>query len=99
MGANTPLWKAHDISEQLQDRIEVLPNVERAFVHVDHETTHIPVSLATWSSRFRPECRHVGTSKNNLIHMFLLWNSHVHCIRHQASRLVHSDWTQGKICT
>jgi len=42
MGANTPLWKAHDISQQLQDRIEVLPNVERAFVHVDHETTHTP---------------------------------------------------------
>ena len=43
MDANTPLWKAHDISQQLQDKIEVLPNVERAFVHVDHETTHIPV--------------------------------------------------------
>ena len=44
MDANTPLWKAHDISQQLQDKIEVLPNVGRAFVHVDHETTHIPVS-------------------------------------------------------
>jgi hypothetical protein len=43
MDANTPLWKAHDISQQLQDKIEVLPNVERAFVHVDHETTHAPV--------------------------------------------------------
>ncbi|GLB43566.1 putative CDF-like metal transporter [Lyophyllum shimeji] len=42
MDANTPLWKAHDLSQQLQDRIEVLPSVERAFVHVDHETTHIP---------------------------------------------------------
>ncbi|KAJ7597750.1 CDF manganese transporter [Mycena floridula] len=40
MNANTPLWKAHDISQKLQDKIEVLPNVERAFVHVDHETTH-----------------------------------------------------------
>jgi divalent metal cation (Fe/Co/Zn/Cd) transporter len=44
MDKDTPLWKAHDISQQLQDKIEVLPNVERAFVHVDHETTHIPVS-------------------------------------------------------
>lgn len=43
MDANTPLWKAHDISQQLQDKIEVLPNVERAFVHVDHETSHVPV--------------------------------------------------------
>ncbi|KZP28902.1 CDF-like metal transporter [Athelia psychrophila] len=42
MDAHTPLWKAHDISQQLQDQIEVLPNVERAFVHVDHETDHIP---------------------------------------------------------
>ena len=46
MDANTPLWKAHDISQQLQDKIEVLPNVGRAFVHVDHETTHIPVSTS-----------------------------------------------------
>lgn len=43
MDASTPLWKAHDLSQQLQDKIEVLPNVERAFVHVDHETTHMPV--------------------------------------------------------
>jgi hypothetical protein len=49
MDANTPLWKAHDISQQLQDKIEVLPNVERAFVHVDHETTHIPVSVVIFS--------------------------------------------------
>ncbi|KAJ2918382.1 hypothetical protein MD484_g2005, partial [Candolleomyces efflorescens] len=42
MDANTPLWKAHDISQELQDKIEVLPNVERAFVHVDYETSHYP---------------------------------------------------------
>jgi cation diffusion facilitator family transporter len=42
MDANTPLWRAHDISQQLQDKIEILPNVERAFVHVDHETSHAP---------------------------------------------------------
>jgi hypothetical protein len=47
MQADTPLWKAHDLSQQLQDKIEVLPNVERAFVHVDHETTHYPV--CAWS--------------------------------------------------
>ena len=45
MDANTPLWKAHDLAQSLQDKIEVLPNVGRAFVHVDHETTHMPVSL------------------------------------------------------
>ncbi|TDL20904.1 CDF-like metal transporter [Rickenella mellea] len=42
MSKDTPLWKAHDLSQQLQDKIEVLPNVGRAFVHVDHETTHTP---------------------------------------------------------
>ena len=44
MDANTSLRKAHDLSQQRQDRIEVLPNVGRAFVHVDHETSHAPVS-------------------------------------------------------
>ncbi|KAI0714832.1 CDF manganese transporter [Earliella scabrosa] len=43
MNADTPLWKAHDISEELQEKIEALPGVERAFVHVDHETHHTPV--------------------------------------------------------
>ncbi|KAG2022733.1 cation diffusion facilitator 1 [Coprinopsis cinerea AmutBmut pab1-1] len=42
MDAETPLWKAHDLSQQLQDKIETLPDVERAFVHVDHETSHTP---------------------------------------------------------
>ena len=43
MPGDTPLWKAHDVAQQLQDKIEVLPNVGRAFVHVDHETDHTPV--------------------------------------------------------
>ncbi|KAH8110677.1 CDF-like metal transporter [Phellopilus nigrolimitatus] len=42
MPAEMPLWMAHDLSQQLQDKLEVLPNVGRAFVHVDHETTHTP---------------------------------------------------------
>lgn len=50
MDANTPLWKAHDLSQNLQDKIEVLPNVGRAFVHVDHETTHVPVRLISHST-------------------------------------------------
>lgn len=43
MPPNTPLWKAHDTSQLLQDKIEVLPNVCRAFVHVDYEVYHVPV--------------------------------------------------------
>ena len=46
MDASTPLWKAHDVSQQLQDKLELLPDVERAFVHVDHETSHVPVRAA-----------------------------------------------------
>lgn len=42
MPADTPLLRAHDLSQQLQDKIELLPGVARAFVHVDHETTHSP---------------------------------------------------------
>ncbi|EIM91371.1 CDF-like metal transporter [Stereum hirsutum FP-91666 SS1] len=42
MAAETPLWKTHDVSQQMQDKIELLPNVERAFVHVDYETSHTP---------------------------------------------------------
>ena len=61
MDANTPLWKAHDISQQLQDKIEVLPNVDRAFVHVDHETTHVPVSamIVSTVSHLRPSQRNI----------------------------------------
>lgn len=36
------LKRCHDISEDLQDKLESLPNVDRAFVHIDYETTHRP---------------------------------------------------------
>ncbi|GMY33165.1 metal tolerance protein 9-like [Fagus crenata] len=36
------LNKAHNIGETLQEKIEQLPEVERAFVHVDFEFTHRP---------------------------------------------------------
>ncbi len=37
-----PLDEAHDIGEALQIKIEELANVERAFVHLDYETSHAP---------------------------------------------------------
>ncbi|KAL0576078.1 hypothetical protein V5O48_005906 [Marasmius crinis-equi] len=40
MDSETPLWKTHDVSQDLQDQLEKLPMVERAFVHVDHEVHH-----------------------------------------------------------
>lgn len=42
MDGDTTLSRAHDIAQLLQDKIEVLPSVERAFVHIDHEATHTP---------------------------------------------------------
>ncbi|GAA5989292.1 hypothetical protein JCM5350_003433 [Sporobolomyces pararoseus] len=42
MHGETPLRVAHDVSQALQDKLEELPQVDRAFVHVDHETSHSP---------------------------------------------------------
>ncbi|KAK0204380.1 hypothetical protein DFS33DRAFT_1452992 [Desarmillaria ectypa] len=42
MSSDTPLWKSHDLSQDLQDKLETMPMVERAFVHVDHEVLHKP---------------------------------------------------------
>ncbi|KAG0142931.1 hypothetical protein CROQUDRAFT_661884 [Cronartium quercuum f. sp. fusiforme G11] len=39
---NTPLWLAHDLGQELQDKLEALPMVDRAFVHLDHEVEHKP---------------------------------------------------------
>lgn len=36
--------EAHDIGESLQVKLERLPEVERAFVHLDYETEHAPWS-------------------------------------------------------
>ncbi|KAF2295972.1 hypothetical protein GH714_035491 [Hevea brasiliensis] len=40
--ANMPLEEAHDIGESLQEKLELLPEIERAFVHLDYEYTHKP---------------------------------------------------------
>ena len=39
-----PLQTAHDIGESLQTKVESLDDVERAFVHLDFETSHNPAS-------------------------------------------------------
>ncbi|CAI0555448.1 unnamed protein product [Linum tenue] len=40
--ADMSLCEAHNIGETLQEKMERLPEVERAFVHVDFEFTHQP---------------------------------------------------------
>lgn len=40
--ASMPLQEAHDIGEALQEKLEHLPEIERAFVHLDYEYTHKP---------------------------------------------------------
>jgi divalent metal cation (Fe/Co/Zn/Cd) transporter len=42
MDANETLRSTHDVAEELQMKLESLPNVERAYVHVDYETSHKP---------------------------------------------------------
>eukprot|EP00238_Polyblepharides_amylifera_P013986 CAMPEP_0196575770 /NCGR_PEP_ID=MMETSP1081-20130531/5179_1 /TAXON_ID=36882 /ORGANISM="Pyramimonas amylifera, Strain CCMP720" /LENGTH=418 /DNA_ID=CAMNT_0041894173 /DNA_START=341 /DNA_END=1597 /DNA_ORIENTATION=+ len=37
-----PLQQAHDIGESLQNRIEAMAEIERAFVHLDFECEHSP---------------------------------------------------------
>lgn len=41
-----PLHHAHDIGESLQNKLESLPEIERAFVHLDYEVTHRPEHAA-----------------------------------------------------
>jgi divalent metal cation (Fe/Co/Zn/Cd) transporter len=36
------LREAHDIGESLQNKLEALTEVERAYVHLDYESTHRP---------------------------------------------------------
>ncbi|RRT75279.1 hypothetical protein B296_00028280 [Ensete ventricosum] len=45
--ADMPLSQAHDIGETLQQKLEQLTEVERAFVHVDFEFTHRPEHKTT----------------------------------------------------
>ncbi|CAI0443030.1 unnamed protein product [Linum tenue] len=40
--AAMPLQEAHDIGESLQEKLELLPEIERAFVHLDYEYSHKP---------------------------------------------------------
>ncbi|KAK2732902.1 hypothetical protein FQN55_003864 [Onygenales sp. PD_40] len=42
MDPNESLQATHDVAEELQIKLESLPDVERAYVHVDYETTHKP---------------------------------------------------------
>ena len=42
MAANDTLQATHDLAEDLQIKLESLPNVDRAYVHVDYETSHAP---------------------------------------------------------
>ncbi|CAF1671056.1 unnamed protein product, partial [Adineta ricciae] len=39
-----PLSEAHDIGAELQTQLEEIDDVERAFVHLDFEFTHMPAS-------------------------------------------------------
>jgi len=42
MDPDDSLRSTHDVAEELQSKLESLPSVERAYVHVDYETSHAP---------------------------------------------------------
>jgi len=42
MNPGASLRDTHDVAEELQIKLESLPDIERAYVHVDYETTHKP---------------------------------------------------------
>lgn len=42
MDPSGSLMEVHDVAEELQVKLESLPDVERAYVHIDYETTHKP---------------------------------------------------------
>ena len=42
MDQDMTLKETHDIAEELQMKLESLPDVERCYVHVDYETSHAP---------------------------------------------------------
>ena len=42
MNATTSLTDTHDVAEELQSKLKDLLDIERAYVHVDYETTHKP---------------------------------------------------------
>ncbi|KAI3318187.1 cation efflux family-domain-containing protein [Xylariaceae sp. AK1471] len=42
MDPDATLRDTHDVAEELQFKLEDLPDIERAYVHVDYETTHKP---------------------------------------------------------
>lgn len=42
MDPDSSLQETHDVAEDLQFKLESLPDVERAYVHVDYETDHKP---------------------------------------------------------
>ena len=42
MDPDLTLRATHDVAEGLQVKLESLPLVERAYVHIDYETSHKP---------------------------------------------------------
>ena len=45
------LRETHDIGETLQVKLEQLPEVERAFVHIDYEYTHKPEHMTRFDDK------------------------------------------------
>lgn len=53
LSGSMPLAIAHDVGEELQRQLQKVSNVERAFVHLDFEITHVPAfeDIIVWYIR------------------------------------------------
>lgn len=60
-----PLNQAHNIGETLQEKLEQLQEVERAFVHIDFEYTHRPEHKAKVWALGSPEELTVDEDRNS----------------------------------
>ena len=58
---------AHDIGESLQNRIEEMEDVERAFVHIDFETSHFPEHADGRRALRRLRSRSVPAHSGNIV--------------------------------
>lgn len=66
MDEHTSLRQAHDVSQQLQDKLETLPGVERAYVHVDYESTHTPVCRSQYAMLLTMLIHLIGASQRKM---------------------------------
>jgi divalent metal cation (Fe/Co/Zn/Cd) transporter len=65
LSPDMPLREAHDIAEALTLELEAVPQVERAFVHLDFETEHSALDEHRYTSTYRAALQSQGSSERD----------------------------------